>query len=70
MHMIRKGQAGGGGAIRMFGDRFRSSTSCSRWLHETELGRPNPSLSRCFLKVATHPLMVFTSAKSPKEKAA
>ena len=23
----------------MFSDRFSSSTSCSRWLHETELGR-------------------------------
>ena len=39
----------------MFGDRFSSSTSCSRWLHETEPGRPNQSLSYCFLKVATHP---------------
>ena len=39
----------------MFGDRFSASTSCSRWLHETEPGRPNPSLSCCFLKVATHP---------------
>ena len=54
MHMIRKGQARGVSG-RMFGDRFSSSTSCSRWLHETEPGRPNQSLSCCFLKVATHP---------------
>ena len=40
----------------MFGNRFSSSTSCSRSPHETESGRPNPSLSCCFLKVATHPL--------------
>ena len=39
----------------MFGDRFSSSTSCSRWLHETEPDRPDPSLTCCFLKVATHP---------------
>ena len=39
----------------MFGNRFSSSTSCSRSPHETESGRPNPSLSCCFLKVATHP---------------
>ena len=39
----------------MFGDRFSSSTNCSRWLHETEPGRPNQSFSCCFLKVATHP---------------
>ena len=39
----------------MFGDRFRSSTSCSRWLHETEPGRLDQSLSCRFLKVATHP---------------
>ena len=40
----------------MFGDRFSSSTSCSRWLHETEPGRLDQSLSCRFLKVATHPL--------------
>ena len=40
----------------MFGNRFSSSTSCSRWLHETESDRSNQSLSCCFLKVATHPL--------------
>ena len=39
----------------MFGDRFSSSTSCSRWLHETEPDRPDQSLTCCFLKVATHP---------------
>ena len=39
----------------MFGNRFSSSTSCLRWLHETEHGRPDPSLSYLFLKVATHP---------------
>ena len=39
----------------MFGDRFSSSTSCSRWLHETESGRLDQSLSCRFLKVATHP---------------
>ena len=44
----------------MFGDRFSSSTNCSRWLHETEPGRPNQSFSCCFLKVATHPLGVLT----------
>ena len=46
----------------MFGDRFSSSTSCSRWLHETEPDRPDPSLTCCFLKVATHPLKgLFTA---------
>ena len=30
-------------------------TSCSRWLYETELGRPDQAPSCCFLKVATHP---------------
>ena len=43
----------------MFGDRFSSSTSCSRWLHETEPDRPDQSLTCCFLKVATHPFDVF-----------
>ena len=33
------------GSSRMFGNRFSASTSCSRWPHETEPGRPNPSLS-------------------------
>ena len=40
----------------MFGDNFSSSTSCSRWLHETEPGRLDQPPSCCFLKVATHPL--------------
>ena len=39
----------------MFGDRFSSSTSCSRGVHETEPDRPDQSLTCCFLKVATHP---------------
>ena len=40
----------------MFGDRFSSSTSCSRWLHETEPGRLDQAFSGRFLKVATHPM--------------
>ena len=39
----------------MFGNRFSSSTSCSRWLHQTEPGRLDPAFSGRFLKVATHP---------------
>ena len=39
----------------MFGDRFSSSTTCSRWRHETEPGRLDQSLSCRFWKVATHP---------------
>ena len=39
----------------MFGDRFSSSTTCSRWQHETEPGRLDQSLSRRFWRVATHP---------------
>ena len=39
----------------MCGDRFRSSTTCSRWRHETEPGRLDQSLSCRFWKVATHP---------------
>ena len=39
----------------MFGDRFSSSTSCSRWLHETEPGRLDQALSCRLSKVATHP---------------
>ena len=39
----------------MFGNRFSSSTSCSKSLHETEFGRSNPSHSCCVLKVATQP---------------
>ena len=40
----------------MCGDRFSSSTTCSRWRHETEPGRLDQSLSCRFWKVATHPL--------------
>ena len=40
----------------MFGDRYSSSTSCSRWLHETEPARLDQSRSYRFLKVATQPL--------------
>ena len=49
----------------MFGDRFSSSTSCSRWLHETEPDRPDQSLTCCFLKVATHPhkLLILTTLR-------
>ena len=43
----------------MFGDRFSSSTSCSRWVHETEPDRPDQSLTCCFLKVATHPVRAY-----------
>ena len=39
----------------MCGDRFSSSTTCSRWRHETEPGRLDQSLSCRFWKVATHP---------------
>ena len=39
----------------MFGDRFSSSTSCSRWLHDTEPGRVDQVFSGRFLGVATHP---------------
>ena len=47
----------------MFGDRFSSSTSCSRWVHETEPDRPDQSLTCCFLKVATHPEYVIYGCK-------
>ena len=39
----------------MFGNKFSSSTSCSKWLHETEPGRLDHEFSGRFLKVATHP---------------
>ena len=39
----------------MCGDRFSSSTTCSRWRHETEPGRLDQSRSCRFWKVATHP---------------
>ena len=42
----------------MFGDRFSSSTTCSRWRHETEPGRLDQSLSCRFWKVATHPVIL------------
>ena len=44
----------------MFGDRFSSSTTCSRWRHETEPGRLDQSLSCRFWKVATHPIIDST----------
>ena len=31
------------------------NSRCLRWLHETELGRPDQAFSGRFLKVATHP---------------
>ena len=40
----------------MCGDRCSSSTSCSRWRHETEPGRLDQALSCRLSKVATHPL--------------
>ena len=40
--------------VRMFGDRFSASTSCSKWRHETKLGL-DQSCSCRPLKVATHP---------------
>ncbi len=43
----------------MCGDRFSSSTTCSRWRHETEPGRLDQSLSCRFWKVATHPVDGF-----------
>ena len=39
----------------MFGNKISSSTSCSKWLHETEPGRLDQEFSGRFLKVATHP---------------
>ena len=39
----------------MFGNRFSSSRSCSKWRHETKPGRLDQSRSCRFLKVATHP---------------
>ena len=51
----------------MFGDRFSSSTTCSRWRHETEPGRLDQSLSCRFWKVATHP---YGALRGPVEKLA
>ena len=53
----------------MFGDRFSSSTGCSRWLHETAPGRSDQSLSCRFLKVATHPDKEFAVACGPDSQA-
>ena len=39
----------------MVGNKFSSSTSCSKWPHETEPGRLDQEFSGRFLKVATHP---------------
>ena len=50
----------------MFGDRFCSSTSCSRWLHETEPCRLDQSLPCRFLKVATHPRGQVRTGPSPR----
>ena len=47
----------------MCGDRFSSSTTCSRWRHETEPGRLDQSLSCRFWKVATHPSGVERSRR-------
>ena len=41
----------------MFGNRFSSSRSCSKWRHETKPGRLDRSRSCRFLKVATHPFL-------------
>ena len=46
----------------MFGGRFISATSCSRWLHETEPARLDQSFSGRVLKVATHPAQVKTDS--------
>ena len=58
IYMIREGQAQrvSGSDVQ---NRLSSSTICSKWLHETELGRLDPSFSGRFLKVATHPLSVL-----------
>ena len=39
----------------MFGNRFSSSITYSRWRHEPKPGRLDQSRSCRFLKVATHP---------------
>ena len=43
----------------MFGNRFSSSITCSRWRHEPKPGRLDQSRSCRFLKVATHPCVLF-----------
>ena len=47
----------------MFGDRFSSSTSCSKWRRETKPERLDQSRSCYFLKVATHPSRELECAK-------
>ena len=49
----------------MFGDRFSSSTSCSKWRRETKPGRLDQSRSCYFLKVATHPLEPLLGRAAP-----
>ena len=51
----------------MFGDRYSSSTSCSRWLHETEPARLDQSRSYRFLKVATQPARVTEGARGHRD---
>ena len=51
----------------MFGDRFSSSTTCSRWRYETEPGQLDQSLSCRFWKVATHPSVVLWNAR-PRQR--
>ena len=50
----------------MCGDRFSSSTTCSRWRHETEPGRLDQSLSCRFWKVATHPFARLLAPEGPE----
>ena len=45
----------------MFGDRYSSSTSCSKWRHETKPGRLDQSRSCSFLMVATYPYRAIDS---------
>ena len=49
----------------MFGNRFSSSITCSRWRHEPKPGRLDQSRSCRFLKVATHPIAFFGIDSSP-----
>ena len=50
----------------MFGDRFSSSTSCSKWRRETKPGRLDQSRSCYFLKVATHPSKLTVNDPNPE----
>ena len=52
----------------MCGDRFSSSTTCSRCRHETEPGRLDQSLSCRFWKVATHPYAVPAFVTAPEAR--